>query len=117
MRGPPPTLLENLMFRLLPVAALAFLAACDPAMMPPLPGTEPAVPEPPQLPPAVAAVMPPGTPPSTVFVEQSTGCYLFSVELTDPPLGYYVRDGAGNPICEGDAPPLVAEAPDTEATG
>lgn len=92
------------MFRTLPIAAMALLAACDPSMMPPVPGAEPAQPEAPTLPPEVAAVMPPGSPPSSVFLDQSTGCYLFSIEVTEPPSGYYVRDANGNPICTGDAP-------------
>ena len=108
------------MLRYLPVAAFVMLAACDPSQMPVTPGMEPPPPpEPPQLPPEVAAVMPPGTPASTVFVEPSTGCYLFSIEVTDPPTGHYVRDAAGNPICEGDTPPppLTADAGTVGAEG
>ncbi|MBM1280686.1 hypothetical protein JQU41_18345 [Ponticoccus sp. SC6-36] len=96
-----------MMVRILPIAAFALLAACDPSMMPPVPGAEPPEPEVLTLPPEVAAVMPPGAPPTSVFVDDSTGCYLFSIEATDPPSGYYVRDANGNRICTGDAPPEV----------
>lgn len=86
--------------RLLPLLLLPLLAACDPSMMPVLPGMEPAEPPPPPtLPPRVAAVLPPGTPVNTVF-QNTDGCYLFSIERTDPPSGFPVRDAAGNPICE-----------------
>lgn len=94
------------MVRILPVFALALLAACDESMMPLVQGAEP---EPVviTMPPEVAAVMPPGAPPTSVFVEETSGCYLFSIEATDPPSGYYVRDSSGNRICTGDAPPEV----------
>jgi hypothetical protein len=67
-------------------------------------GIAPEVPEappgPPPLPPLVAASLPPGTPSSLVF-QNADGCYLFSVEVTDPPSGFPVNDAAGNPVCEG----------------
>lgn len=92
------------MVRAFPFLAFGLLAACDPSMLPPLPGTEPEEPPVVTLPPEVAAVMPPGTPPTSVFLDEGTGCYLFSIEVTDPPSGYYVRDTNGNRICTGDAP-------------
>ena len=61
-------------------------------------GTEPAAPEP--LPPQVLAALPAGVPP-TVAVRNGDGCYLLSVEVTDPPSGYPLTDAAGNPICDG----------------
>lgn len=54
----------------------------------------------PTLPPEVASVLPPGTPVSSVF-QNTDGCYLFSIERTDPPSGFQVRDANGIPICEG----------------
>ncbi len=100
------------MKRLLPLLLLPVLAACDPAMMPDmpvLPGMEePEPPPPPMLPPAAAAVLPPGTPPSLVMTD-AQGCYIFSVEVTDPPSGFPLRDSAGNLICEdGPRPPAMA---------
>ncbi|SMY06544.1 hypothetical protein [Flavimaricola marinus] len=89
--------------RLLPLLLLPILAACDPATMASIPGFEPPPPPPPPtLPAAVAAVLPPGTPVNTVF-QDGNGCYLFSIELTDPPSGFPVRDDAGNQICEAQA--------------
>lgn len=86
--------------RLLPLLFLPILAACDPATMATLPGFEPPEPPPPPtLPAPVAAVLPPGTPVSTVF-QDNDGCYLFSIELTDPPSGFPVRDDNGVQICE-----------------
>lgn len=83
--------------RLLPLVFLPLLAACDPAL---IPGYEPPPPPPPPvLPAAVIAELPSGTPPSTVF-QDGNGCYLFSIELTDPPSGFPVRDAAGIQICE-----------------
>jgi hypothetical protein len=86
---------------LLPLLLLP-LAACDEATLASLEsGTGPeAAAAPPALPPAVAAVLPPGTPASLVF-QNVDGCYLFSVEVTDPPSGFPVTDAAGNPVCEG----------------
>lgn len=106
------------MTRFLPLLLLPLLAACDPAMMPPMPGLpgfeepEPEPPPPPQLPPAAAAVLPPGTPPSIVLTD-ADGCFLVSVEVTDPPSGFPLRDAAGNRICEeGPRPPAGFALPD-----
>jgi hypothetical protein len=92
---------------------LALLAACDTALIDDFNsaiGNEPEVPPgPPPLPPAVAAVLPPGTPSSLVF-QNIDGCYLFSVEVTDPPSGLPVTDAAGNPVCEGQAVAVPAGA-------
>lgn len=85
------------MTRLLPLVLLPLLAACDAAT---IPGFEPPPPPPPQtLPAAVAAELPPGTPVSTVF-QDNNGCYLFSIEVTDPPSGFPVRDASGTQICD-----------------
>lgn len=95
---------------------LIFLAACDPAMMEDINvalGNEPEPPPgPPPLPPQVISVLPPGTSPSLVFTD-GQGCYLFSVERTEPPSGYPLRDAAGNQICEGG---VVPPAPSDLAT-
>jgi hypothetical protein len=95
--------------RLLPVILLPLLAACaDGAVLPPFLGGEAPVAEPegpPPVPEAVVPYLPPNVP-GTVVMQDANGCYLFSVEVTDPPSGFPVRDGAGNPVCEG-----VAAAP------
>lgn len=102
--------------RLLLLLPFALLAACDGATMANLttaPGMVPEMPPemPPGLPPAVAAALPPGTLSALVFVDPA-GCYLFSVERTDPPSGYPVRDAAGNQICQpGVSPPVAALTP------
>ncbi len=92
------------MKRLLPVILLPVLAACaDGADLPPfLGGPDPAAePEaPPPIPAEVAPYLPPNVP-GTVVMQSADGCYLFSVEVTDPPSGFPVRDGAGNPVCAG----------------
>lgn len=68
----------------------------------------PQVPEP--LPPAVVAALPPGVP-ASVVLQNTDGCYLYSVEVTDPPSGYPLRDASGAPICEGDAAAVAGAAP------
>jgi hypothetical protein len=110
--------------RLTVLALLPLLAACAvPEGGAPPPGAaamfpglfaepEPEAPEP--LPPAVVAALPPGVPPSVVM-QNIDGCYLYSVEVTDPPSGYPLRDASGAPICEGGAS-SVAAAPDPVAT-
>ncbi|ADO42156.1 hypothetical protein [Ketogulonicigenium vulgare] len=76
---------------LISVAFLPLLAGCV--------VIQPAVPrEPEPLPANVAAALPAGAPESVV-IQNSDGCYLYSVEVTTPPSGYPLRDGAGNPIC------------------
>jgi len=94
------------LFRLLPLALLAFVAACTDVIVIPgiTPEPEPVVELPPQLPVAVQSALPPGTPPNTVM-QNADGCYLFSIEMTDPPSGFPVLDAGGNPIC--DAPPAA----------
>lgn len=89
------------MTRLTALLPLLLLPAC--VALPPLPFGDAAVVEPeppPPLPPAVVAALPPGAPQSTV-IQNGDGCYLFSIERTEPPTGYLIRDAAGNPICEG----------------
>lgn len=108
--APPPHVRKEKrpVSRILFLIPLALLAACGSADLPDLPpGVENALgiapelpPGPPPLPAAVAAVLPPGTNPALVF-EDGNGCYLFSVEVTDPPSGFPVRDANGNQICEG----------------
>ncbi|MGR3463699.1 hypothetical protein [Limimaricola sp.] len=49
----------------------------------------------------VLAALLPGTPPSAVF-QNGDGCYLFSIERTEPLSGYPVRDSSGAPLCEND---------------
>ena len=100
--------------RLIAVLPLFALAAC--VALPPFPGGlggAPAEPlAPPPLPPAVAAALPPGAPQSTV-IKGPDGCYLFSIEQTDPPTGYPIRDALGNPMCEGNLPPGPVAIADT----
>ncbi len=100
------------MIRLTPLFLTAMLAGCGaPIVIPFIPGAEvvPEGPPPlPPLPPEVATFLPPGTPPSVVF-QDSTGCYLYSIEVTDPPSGFPVRDAAGNQICPG--VPVVTVVP------
>jgi hypothetical protein len=55
------------------------------------------------LPPQVLAALPTGAPPSVV-TRNTDGCYLLTVERTDPPSGFPLRDAAGNPVCEAPAP-------------
>ncbi len=52
-------------------------------------------------PPVVLGALLPGTPPSAVF-QNGDGCYLFSIERTEPLSGYPVRDSSGTPLCEND---------------
>jgi hypothetical protein len=40
-----------------------------------------------------------------VVLEDGNGCYLYSIERTDPPSGYPLRDAQGNQVCEGGAVP------------
>lgn len=85
------------MSRYLPVILLPLIAACT------VPQTQTANPDVPEaLPPEVAVVLPPGTPASSVF-QNTDGCYLFSIERTEPRSGFQVRDANGNPICEAQA--------------
>jgi hypothetical protein len=65
----------------------------------------------------VAPFVPPGTP-STVIFQDNAGCYLYSVERTDPPSGFPVRDAAGRQVCQGQPTTLLAPsapAPQTSA--
>ncbi|MCC7320605.1 MAG: hypothetical protein IT542_06455 [Rubellimicrobium sp.] len=90
------------MKRLLPLVLLPFLAACaEDFVLPPELGGPAAAPAPegPQpVPPEVAPYLPPGVPGSLVMIDVN-GCYVFSVEQTDPPSGFPVRDHNGNQIC------------------
>lgn len=89
-----------------PAAPLqAPLATAFPTLFP-----EPEPPAPPPVPARVLAALPPGIPESIVL-RNTDGCYLYSVEVTDPPSGYPVRDAAGNPICDEGAGPVPAAAP------
>ncbi len=83
---------------LLPVLALA---ACTEAGAPLMGSAQPPAAEP--LPPQVLAALPTGAPPSVV-TRNTDGCYLLTVERTDPPSGFPLRDAAGNPVCEAPAP-------------
>jgi len=98
-------------FRLLCLLPLALLAACDEVAMTRMDtamGIAPEVsPGPPPLPPAAAAVLPPGTP-SSVVISDGQGCYLLAIEVTDPPSGIPLRDAAGNRVCD---TPAVAAVP------
>lgn len=96
------------MIRLTPILLAAALAGCvappSPEGTPPFPGT-PA--PPPAVPAQVAPFLPPGAPPS-VLIKDNAGCYLYSIEVTDPPSGYPVRDAAGRQICDGQPVTMMA---------
>ena len=88
--------------RLLPLAALPLMSACVVASVgvPDAPAAPVGPPPPPPLPIEVIEALPPGAPTQTVILDP-TGCYIFTVEVTDPPSGYPVRDAAGTPLCVG----------------
>lgn len=96
------------MYRLIPLTTLALVAACEEFDVP---GEEP---QPRVLPAEVRSYLLPGQPESIV-VQNPAGCYLISVELTEPRSGYYLRDRATNePLCynaEGQRVPFVPPAP------
>jgi hypothetical protein len=98
--------------RLTPFLLTAALAGCTAPVLldgiPAQPGTEP--PPPPVVPVQVAPFLPPGTPPNVVF-QDNAGCYLYSIEVTNPPSGFPVRDAAGRQVCEGQPMTMVAPAP------
>lgn len=91
------------MNRFLPLVLLPLVAACTEGAPVDLPfglgGPDAAAEEgPPPLPPEVAPYMPPGVPGSLVMIDIN-GCYVFSVEATDPPVGFPIRDNRGNQVC------------------
>lgn len=99
------------MIRLTLFLLTAALAGCTVPALPggtALPGTEP--PPPPVVPAQVAPFLPPGAPPS-VIIKDNAGCYLYSIEVTDPPSGFPVRDAAGRQVCEGQPVTMAAPAP------
>ena len=87
-------------FRTLPLVLIPLLAACDPVALSGLgiPGVAPPEPEVPVYPPAVLNALPPGAPPSVV-IQNADGCYLMSIEITDPPSGFPLRGPDGQQIC------------------
>lgn len=87
------------MRRLFLLPALA-LAACTDAGAPMFGSVEPPAAQP--LPPQVLAALPTGVP-SSVVTRNTDGCYLLTLERTDPPSGFPLRDAAGNPVCEAPA--------------
>jgi hypothetical protein len=99
---------EKTVIRLTPFLLIAALAGCTAPLYLPgavQPPAEPAGPAP--LPVEVAPFVPPGTPSSVIFTD-AAGCYLYSVERTDPPSGFPVRDAAGRQVCQGQPTTLVA---------
>jgi hypothetical protein len=102
----------------LPLLLLPLLAACtvpDREAEAPQPGGLAGIFQPPPppgpvapapLPPQVVAALPPGVPQSVVQPGPG-GCYLISIEVTDPPTGYPLRDTSGNPVCEGSTAPVA----------
>lgn len=107
------------MIRPTPFLLIAALAGCTAPVIPGVtpPAEEAAVPAP--LPVEVVPFVPPGTP-STVIFQDNAGCYLYSIERTDPPSGFPVRDAAGRQVCAGQpatisAPPVPAPVPQTSA--
>lgn len=91
--------------RLCALALLPLIAACGSVDLSAIhiPGITPPPPEEQPVPANVIAALPPGAPPS-VAIRNGDGCWLFSVERTDPPSGFPLVDAAGNQICE---PPEV----------
>ncbi len=106
------------MSRLTPFLLTALLAGCSaplylPGVTPP-PDAAPAAPAP--LPVEVVPFLPPGTPSSVVF-QDAAGCYLYSIEATNPPSGFPVRDAAGRQVCAGQPTTLaVPTAPAAPAS-
>jgi hypothetical protein len=45
-----------------------------------------------------------------VVFQDSAGCYLYSIEVTNPPSGFPVRDAAGRQVCAGQPATVVAPA-------
>lgn len=92
------------MKQFLPLLLLPLLAACAEGAPVGLPfglgGPDAADVEegPPPLPAEVVPYMPPGVPGSLVMTDVN-GCYVFSVEETDPPTGFAIRDSRGNQVC------------------
>lgn len=93
------------MKRLLILAPMLLLAACadggirqhlPPALGGPAPVVEPEGPKP--VPPEVAPYLPAGVPGSLVMLDIN-GCYVFSIEVTDPQTGFPVLDGNGDQVC------------------
>jgi hypothetical protein len=89
------------------------LAGCETtgdASLDALLGREPEPEAPAPLPPQVLAALPSGVPP-TVVTRNADGCYLITLERTDPPTGFPLTDVFGNRVCEArvaPAAPLVA---------
>lgn len=99
--------------RFAPLMLLALLAACDESMMADLGSAisgEPQEPEVPQLPANVLAALPPGVPPTVVFVD-SNSCYAVGIEVTEPQQGYPLRGPDGQQICVAGSEPVTAVAP------
>lgn len=88
------------MTRFTPFLLTALLAGCAAPVVIPGITPEPEAPPPAVVPAQVAPFLPPGTPPSVVF-QDAAGCYLYSIEVTNPPSGFPVRDDSGRPVCEG----------------
>lgn len=91
------------MIRVLPLALLPLLAACAEGMplgqsLGLIGGDAMAEEGPPPVPPEVAPYLPPGVP-GTLVMRDVTGCYVFTIEETDPPTGFPVRDNRGNQVC------------------
>lgn len=98
------------MTRLTPFLLIAALAGCTAPVY--IPGVTPLPEEaaaPAVIPSEVAPFLPPGTPASVVF-QDPAGCYLYSIERTDPPSGFPVRDAAGNQVCAGRPTTIIAPA-------
>lgn len=93
------------MKRLFTLAPVLLLAACaqspifqhlPPSLGGPEPVVEPEGPKP--VPPEVAPYLPPGVPGSLVMLDIN-GCYVFSLEVTNPQTGFPVLDGTGKQVC------------------
>ena len=95
------------MKRLFTLAPVLLLAACaqspiakylPPSLGGPVPVVEPEVVGPPPVPPEVASYLPEGVPGSLVMLDVN-GCYVFSIEVTNPQTGFPVLDNNGNQVC------------------
>ena len=101
------------MTRLTPFLLTVALAGCTAPALTGLAGPNAATSAAPApIPAQVAPFLPPGAPPNVVF-QDGQGCYLYSIEVTDPPSGFPVRDAAGNQVCDGR--PVAIAVPVTPA--
>ncbi len=101
---------------LIPLGLLALTACVEIGAL--IPQDEPEAPPVRVLPPAVRAALLPGVP-ENIVIEDGRGCYLVSIEVTEPRQGYLVNDASGAPLCYDDLgnriPRSVPAVPDASA--